>query len=132
MTPRDGAGAASPDIKALPPVDLGKWLWVDDCVRELLPASILMKQRLLIIGSSGMGKTLLTRQIVVLLCDAQRDAAAGAPLLLPYRIPLIEIGTLCEKAQDNAQDRDLFEEYLEITWVVGSIPVKLYRHAKNP
>merc|ERR1719271_437456 len=77
-----------------------------------------------------MGKTLLTRQLVVLLCDAQRHAAKGSVLLLPIRVPLIDIATLCEKAPPDA-DYDLFEEHIEATWGVNSTPVQLYRYAKG-
>ena len=79
-----------------------------------------------------MGKTLLTRQLVVLTCDAQRNAAKGAALLLPIRVPLIDIATLSEKKGETLdEDYDLFEELIEATWGVNSIPVQLYRHAKH-
>merc|ERR1719337_598649 len=117
MAPREATGACAPrsDTKPLTPVrDLARWLWVDDCIREVLPASVLQKQRLLIIGGSGMGKTLLTRQLVVLACDAQRHFPKGAPLLLPIRVPLIDIATLCEKREEESPvDGDVFEDYIE-------------------
>merc|ERR1719421_404215 len=79
-----------------------------------------------------MGKTMLTRQLVLLICDAQRDAAKGSALLLPIRVPLIDIATLCEKkGETNDKDYDLFEEHIETTWGMNSIPVQLYRHAKR-
>ena len=68
--------------------------------------------------------------VEVLLCDAQRHAAKGSALLLPIRVPLIDIATLCEKAPPD-EDYDLFEEHIEATWGANSTPVQLYRHAKN-
>ena len=65
MAPREAALVC--DAPPLPPVvHLDRWLWIDTCIRDLLPASLLHKQRMLVIGGSGMGKTLLTRQLVVL------------------------------------------------------------------
>ena len=162
MQPREASGVGAPqgDTKLPPVTDLARWLWVDDCIREVtdscaeiaravlrvasvswtagpflgqvLPASLLQKQRLLIVGGSGMGKTMLTRQLVLLICDAQRNVAKGSALLLPIRVPLIDIATLCErKGETDDQDYDLFEEHIETTWGVNSIPVQLYRHAKR-
>ena len=64
----------------------------------------------------------------VLTCDAQRNAAKGSALLLPIRVLLIDIATLCEKKEATLDEGyDLFEEYIEATWGANSTPIQLYQ-----
>ena len=43
-----------------------------------------------------------------------------SPLLLPIRVPLIDIATLCEKREEESPvDGDVFEDYIEATWGVS-------------
>ena len=80
---------------------------------------------MLVIGGSGMGKTLLTRQLVVLACAAQREAAPGSQLLLPLRVPAIDLAPLTVEHEGP----EALRAYLHTTWGPESAAARLYARA---
>ena len=92
---RDSAGMCIMERDPLPP------LFGDGELASGLQAAFPqgMPRRLLVVGTGGTGKTVLTKQIVVACCQAQLEARGCA--VVPFRFALTRVAPLLDGAEQD-------------------------------